>query len=694
MQIRSVLGWLGLALAAPAAPLACGRTPLGGAPHDDGSGGAGAAAGQAPGGDAPGGDAPGGGGAGPMFETNCANGLDDDGDGPIDCLDGDCAADPGCQPAVETACANGLDDDGDGPIDCLDGDCAADPACQPAVETACANGLDDDTDGHVDCADPDCAGVGACGASGWTCGQILTCAQACGPDFACVSTCQAAGCASGQTAFGALQQCLVANCLTECAGDPGGPACQSCMSTACGGVVTACLADACQGAVELACEDGQDNDADGAVDCADSDCVFHPSCQGLVETACTNAQDDDGDGPVDCADSDCVGTPSCGGSLWRCSQILVCTQACAGDFACIAACEANGCATAQAAFQAMQNCLMLHCLGECAATPGSAACQACMQTACGPETSACLANTCQGGGTESDCANAWDDDADGAVDCADSDCVAAPSCQGLVETNCIDGLDDDGDGPVDCADPDCAADQACVGVGATCSEVMSCAQGCGGDLACTMACQAAGCPTAQVLYDAVESCLANQCLAACVGDPGGAGCQSCMVANCAAELAACVADDCQGVGSEVSCADGVDHDADGATDCADPDCFASPDCAGQVELDCANGLDDDGDGPADCADPDCAADPSCGPGTTCGEVLVCAEGCGLGLGCLWNCRSDACPSGQSAWDDVQLCLLGSCLLDCLQGPGSPDCQSCMLASCPAELATCITDDCG
>ncbi len=110
---------------------------------------------------------------------------------------------------------------------------------------------------------------------------------------------------------------------------------------------------------------------------------------------------------------------------------------------------------------------------------------------------------------------------------------------------------------------------------------------------------------------------------------------------------------------ETDCADGVDNDLDGHTDCADPTCYARecllsapptghcgvlfdggvPDAgatdggndagadagvdpdAGQhgcfpPEHACANGLDDDGDGLVDCADPDCDGQ-TCFSGTTC-----------------------------------------------------------------------------
>ena len=55
------------------------------------------------------------------------------------------------------------------------------------------------------------------------------------------------------------------------------------------------------------CDDGEDNDADGNVDCADSDCVGNAAC---VEV-CDDGKDNDADGNVDCADADCEGAPAC-----------------------------------------------------------------------------------------------------------------------------------------------------------------------------------------------------------------------------------------------------------------------------------------------------------------------------------------------------------------------------------------------
>jgi hypothetical protein len=61
------------------------------------------------------------------------------------------------------------------------------------------------------------------------------------------------------------------------------------------------------------CDDGIDNDGDGATDCDDDDCLVFHGCGGGVpfETSCNDAVDNDGDGLVDCQDPDCVDSPEC-----------------------------------------------------------------------------------------------------------------------------------------------------------------------------------------------------------------------------------------------------------------------------------------------------------------------------------------------------------------------------------------------
>jgi hypothetical protein len=69
---------------------------------------------------------------------------------------------------VEEGCTDGVDNDGDGEIDCADDDCLEETAClaQPTYgvgfESVCSDGLDDDADGSIDCADADCVNDPSC----------------------------------------------------------------------------------------------------------------------------------------------------------------------------------------------------------------------------------------------------------------------------------------------------------------------------------------------------------------------------------------------------------------------------------------------------------------------------------------------------------------------------------------------------
>lgn len=101
-------------------------------------------------------------------ELYCADRLDNDGDGWIDCDDNDCYEDEACEVVALYAvpmeeCDDGYDNDRDGLIDCDDEDCAEDEACEvvalyaaPMEESICDDGIDNDDDGLIDCDDPSC----------------------------------------------------------------------------------------------------------------------------------------------------------------------------------------------------------------------------------------------------------------------------------------------------------------------------------------------------------------------------------------------------------------------------------------------------------------------------------------------------------------------------------------------------------
>jgi hypothetical protein len=56
---------------------------------------------------------------------------------------------------------------------------------------------------------------------------------------------------------------------------------------------------------ETACDDGLDDDGDGAADCADD-----AACAGAANEVCGNGANDDGDDIADCADPDCAAARS------------------------------------------------------------------------------------------------------------------------------------------------------------------------------------------------------------------------------------------------------------------------------------------------------------------------------------------------------------------------------------------------
>jgi hypothetical protein len=96
-------------------------------------------------------------------QETCDNGIDDDRNGFTDCKDPACFGDKACVTPGREICNNNLDDDGDKQVDCADTDCAKDPSCAVTPgDEICNNGKDDNGDGLADCTDPKCKTFPAC----------------------------------------------------------------------------------------------------------------------------------------------------------------------------------------------------------------------------------------------------------------------------------------------------------------------------------------------------------------------------------------------------------------------------------------------------------------------------------------------------------------------------------------------------
>jgi len=79
------------------------------------------------------------------------------------------------------------------------------------------------------------------------------------------------------------------------------------------------------------------------------------------------------------------------------------------------------------------------------------------------------------------------------------------------------------------------------------------------------------------------------------------------------------------------CANGVDDDGNGLTDCADPSCDGSGVCEATADA-CGNDVDDDGDGLTDCAEADCQVGGFCDSFASPCSVVP-QTGCPTGMAC-------------------------------------------------------------
>ncbi len=220
-------------------------------------------------------------------------------------------------------------------------DIANSPACIPERETQCADGVDDDRDGEIDCADNDCIGEPSCVVEPIACAEAAEAivgpgiyrgstvgtgddhTPSCRPNdsqetvhplFAsrtatwCIDT---RGTAHDTVLYVRETDCPGAD-DTACNDDIGFPNTQSEVEFRAihgrtyyvfvdgfAGVAGDYVLNASRGRcgeVEAACDDGLDDDDDGDIDCADSDCAGVGDCPAARVPACGDGTIDEGEG--------------------------------------------------------------------------------------------------------------------------------------------------------------------------------------------------------------------------------------------------------------------------------------------------------------------------------------------------------------------------------------------------------------
>jgi hypothetical protein len=207
------------------------------------------------------------------------------------------------------------------------------------------------------------------------------------------------------------------------------------------GSLFAALSFSCVTPLEIPedCQNGVDDNEDGAEDCADEQCVGTPECTEV----CNNGLDEDQDGAADCADNDCDGALNC---ILNSNEI--CNNGTDDDNDGKIDCLDESCATAANCVQNLtEDCDN----NDDDDNDGLTDCQ---------DQDCFGAPNCEQTFTEN-CNNGGDEDLDGQIDCQDSDCVNAANCVQNPAELCSGGADEDGDGQVDCNDSDCAANPIC-----------------------------------------------------------------------------------------------------------------------------------------------------------------------------------------------------------------------------------------
>jgi hypothetical protein len=648
-----------------------------------GQGGAGGGQGGAAGGQ--GGAGGGQGGAGTSENESCNTGVDEDGDGLVDCADPDCAADPICSSGNETLCDNLKDEDDDFLIDCEDPtDCQALAVCQPGAGPTGSPCLS-----HNACSannnDPLCLSEQVFGFMGGYCSEFCDLAlNDCAPEAFCMPTHFSSGGVCVAICAGDADCRPGYRCMGIGSGSPF-PFCWGASEDCTNGVdddddtLVDCMDQSCKDEVECfeSCDNGIDDNKNGLIDCEDWACEDDSSCPEDDDAQCSNLKDDDEDGLTDCEDpTDCKTLAVCQPGAGPTGSPCLSHNACSAnnnDPACLTALDGEitfpGGYCSEFCDPALNDC-----------GPGSLCSPPTFPSGAGLCVDICAVDadcrpgyTCQDMGIGSPfcweaievCTNGVDDDGDTLVDCMDEECQLDPACPEI----CDNGIDDNANGVIDCEDWTCEADPACSeNDDAQCSNgydddgdtLIDCEDAT--DCKALAVCQPGAGPAGSPCLSA-NACSANNndplCLTEADGFPGGYCSEFCGPAlnDCApgslctwywfpsgagicADICAVNADcrpgyTCQDMGHSSpicwepieDCANGVDDDGDALVDCMDQTCEYELACQPpEVPEVCNDGIDDNGNGLIDCEDSTCAAAPTCPHATVCAGAIPLSDG--------------------------------------------------------------------
>ncbi|MGL1904081.1 MAG: fibro-slime domain-containing protein [Fibrobacterales bacterium] len=186
-------------------------------------------------------------------------------------------------------CSDGIDNDNDGLIDCLDTRCFNHIFCFERGTSLCNNGIDDDYDELVDCDEPACIETQKCKAASLPESSSSESNQGSSDDIS--SSIQLIDIFGENSAE-----------LCDDSKDNDNDGNTDCADSECH------TYDFCSENSLYTCTDGIDNDRDDTADCDDQDCWSIPgaNCGELTQAMCDDGIDNDNDGHPDCLDPDCL----------------------------------------------------------------------------------------------------------------------------------------------------------------------------------------------------------------------------------------------------------------------------------------------------------------------------------------------------------------------------------------------------